>query len=213
MTKRTSTRGRSTPLLDQARTIVRIRLEAHQPISPHKLQDEYGISHVTFDMAITAELARREALNEPDIDRALLAMSAQEKLDAATRQYKRRLDLEFEKRVLDEIRRRVTDVILPYYQKEQAQAKAAMNARKGVMDKATFDKIRRCLHPDSRKTASDERLAEAFDAFMALEKKLLTEKDSPTTLIDLPDTYEGWMSIRKHPMRRRAGHSRVARRS
>ena len=47
------------------------------------------------------------------------------------------------------------------------------------MDKATFNAIRRALHPDSRQSISDKKLGEAFDTFMALEKYVLNEKDSP----------------------------------
>jgi hypothetical protein len=61
---RQSKRGIVTPKQDQARAIVRKKLEANEPISPHRLQEEHGISHVTFDMAIAAETARRDALSE-----------------------------------------------------------------------------------------------------------------------------------------------------
>jgi hypothetical protein len=76
-------------------------------------------------------------------------------------------------------------------------------ARKGIMDKETFNSIRRCLHPDSRQTATVKRLNEAFDAFMALEKLLLNEKDSPTQFGDLHNTYAGWVKMKqagkRHP--------------
>ena len=77
-----------------------------------------------------------------------------------------------------------------------------MNNRKGIMDKVTFDSIRRCLHPDSRKAVSDAKLAEAFDAFQALEKLLLNEENSPTVFQDLPDNAAGWNAMRRRPARR-----------
>ena len=89
------------------------------------------------------------------------------------------------------------DTILPQYRKEQAQAKAIMNSRRGVMDKATFDRIRRALHPDSRLSISDKLLGDAFDAFMALEKRLLSEKDSPTEFQGLPATWQEWEEARR----------------
>ena len=199
---RENTRGRETPRQDTARQIVRELLEANKPISPHGLQDEYGISHWTFDAAIAAEIARRDALIEASVNATPLSMTAQQKLDAVIRQRSRALDLAFEKRVLDEVNRRVNATILPYYKREQAQAKAVMNNRKGIMDKVTFDSIRRCLHPDSRKAVSDAKLAEAFDAFQALEKLLLNEEDSPTVFQDLPDNAAGWNAMRRRPARR-----------
>jgi hypothetical protein len=79
------------------------------------------------------------------------------------------------------VREFLAETILPNWRKEQDEFKKLMNARKGVMDKATFNAIRRALHPDSRNSISDKMLGEAFDKFMTLEKRLLTEKDSPTT--------------------------------
>jgi hypothetical protein len=38
------------------------------------------------------------------------------------------------------------------------------------VDKDTFNTIRRALHPDSCNSISDKKLADAFRAFMALEK-------------------------------------------
>src|SRR5262245_17294279 len=58
-------RRTSGPKLRKARDIVRPLLEANKKVSPHKLErDHPDISHVTFDMAITAELGRREGLEE-----------------------------------------------------------------------------------------------------------------------------------------------------
>ena len=43
------------------------------------------------------------------------------------------------------------------------------------MDKDTFNTIRRALHPDSRNSISDKKLADASRAFMASEKYILNE--------------------------------------
>ena len=61
-----------------------------------------------------------------------------------------------------------------------AEYDAVISARKGIMTRKVFDNIRRCLHPDSRQSASDERLAEAFRLFSKLELRLLSESDFPT---------------------------------
>jgi hypothetical protein len=60
------------------------------------------------------------------------------------------------------------------------------------MSKETFNAIRRGLHPDSRRNISDEKLPEAFDAFMSLEKHLLDEQDSPTDFGPFPSTLAKW---------------------
>lgn len=195
--RRKLSRGKSTPQLDKAREIVRPKIEANEPVSPHKLQDQHDISHVMFDMAISAELARKEVLDDPPIDAASLSLTAQQKFDAAIRQYKRKLDVEFETRVLQEIRKRTDEMILPAWKKQIADAKRLYAQRKGIMDKSTFNTIRRALHPDSRNSISDRVLAEAFDSFMRLEKHLLSEKDSPTEIgVGLPRDAADWDRMR-----------------
>ena len=56
--------NRATPVLDQARAIVRPMVEAERATNSRTLQAEHGISHAHFETAIAAEKARREALKE-----------------------------------------------------------------------------------------------------------------------------------------------------
>jgi len=148
--------------------------------------------------AVAQEQGRREVAPPPEV---ALSMSAQEKLDAAMRTHQRKLDLSFEMRVLDEVKRRIDEIVLPLWRKRIEQAQELYARRRGLMDKDTFNKIRRALHPDSRNSISDKVLGEAFDTFMALEKFLLNEKDSPTEIGPLPDTLAEWDRMRK-PLKR-----------
>jgi hypothetical protein len=70
------------------------------------------------------------------------------------------------------------EFILPDWKPKITEAQRLYERRQ--VDKDTFSTIRRALHPDSRNSISDKKLAEAFRAFMGLEKNLLNEKDSPT---------------------------------
>jgi hypothetical protein len=45
-----------------------------------------------------------------------------------------------------------------------------LEAARQNLTKAVYSKIKACLHPDSRKSLSDERLKEAFEAFTSLER-------------------------------------------
>jgi hypothetical protein len=81
---------------------------------------------------------------------------------------------------------------LPLWKRYVDEAKKIYDLRKGIMDKDTFMLIWSCLHPDSRRSVSDKKLAEAFDKFNSFEKKLLVEKDSPTKAPTLPETIAGW---------------------
>jgi hypothetical protein len=210
-TPRQSQRGKETPKLDAARQIVRTKLEANQPISPHKLEKENDISHVTFDMAITAELARKEAIEDKTaLDPSLLSKTAHEKLEAAIKAHQRRLDAQFETRVRDEMTRRTDEIILPSWKKQIKEAEKLYAARRGLMTKDLFNTIRRALHPDSRNAISDKKLGEAFDAFMGLEKYLLNEKDSPTKFehpdgSGLPKDLAEWDKRRTTKTRRSSG--------
>ena len=163
--------------------------------------------HVHFETAIAVERALKDT---PPIDASTLPMSAQEKLEAAIRQHKKKLDLEFEQRVINEIKRRMDEIILPHWRDQIEQAKTLYERRRGAMDKETFNTIRRALHPDSRSSISDKKLGEAFDMFMRLEKYLLNEKDSPTTFGDLPSSAAEWEKMRVK--RRRYDPTSVVRR-
>ena len=165
-----------------------------------------GLSNIVLRSAVAREEGRREA--EPTITPDMLSLTAQQKLDAAIKQHKHKLGLEFEKIVQATIQERVRETVLPAYNKSYAEYSDVIKARKGVMDRATFNKVRRALHPDSRNSISDKLLSEAFDTFMALEKRLLNEADAPTSFIKFPTTYEEMMQ-----MRQRAADNRKAKRA
>jgi hypothetical protein len=166
---------------------------------------ELGLQSV---QPIKTAVAREEGRRELTVDRADLSATAQQKLDAAIRQQKSKLEASFYKAVNDRVRQFLEETILPTHRKEQDEAKRVMQARKGVMDKTTFNKIRRCLHPDSRKSVSDRVLGEGFDAFMRLEKRLLDEKDSPTDYQPLPKTMAEWDALkRKATEQRKASYA------
>jgi hypothetical protein len=147
--------------------------------------------------AVARERGRREASTNAPIDPASLSMSAQERLAGATRQHKAKLDLEFEMRVRAECQRRIEETILPYYNETEATYRDLIKARDGIMSKVTYNRIRRCLHPDSRKSVSDEKLNDAFQLFSQLEKRLVAEKDSPTASMTMPRTYEELMTLKQ----------------
>jgi hypothetical protein len=159
--KRESTRGRATPQLDKACAIIRKKIEANEPINQKKLQAEYGISHVTFDMAITAEMARKKLLDsEPIIDPTTLPKTAQAKLAAALRQQQREQTQIFEQRVAAEYQKRF-DKHFPDMQKrynEAYQAKSDyerfLGQQKKIMTRAEFMLLMMCVHDDPNVSAA-----------------------------------------------------------
>jgi transposase len=155
---------------------------------------ELGLKSVQpIKTAVRAEEGRRE----PKVERSDLSMTAQEKLDAAIRQHKRKLDMEFELRCREDCRRWLNEVSLPQYAKEIGEIERSIRSRKGVMDRVTYRKILACLHPDRvQDPALKKRYEEAFRLFTELEKRVLDEKQSPTQFRSMPRTYEELMAMK-----------------
>lgn len=160
--------------------------------SAKEIAGNVGVGERQVTRIIKDEQIRRDALEEPRVERSDLSLTDQKKLDVVVSAYQKRLDLSFRQQVLDEVRRRIDEIILPHWKQQIEQAKELYKHRRGAMDKPTFNKIRRALHPDSRHSISDKVLAEAFDTFMSLEKYLLDEEASPTDFSGLPASLAEW---------------------
>jgi predicted transcriptional regulator len=159
-----------------------------------EIAEEVGLGERAVNQALEHVDIKREAV--ANIDPTTLSMTAQQKLDAAMRQQAHQQAAQFEQRVRDEIKKRIDEIVLPHWKEQIEQAQTLYERRKGLMDKETFNIIRRALHPDSRNSISDKKLGEAFDKFMQLEKFLLDEKNSPTDFGELPSTLAEWDKMR-----------------
>jgi hypothetical protein len=162
---------------------------------------------------------------EPEIDASTLSMSEQDKLAAAIRQEKRKLLEGYHETVrlavVDGAKEYLASYVLPHFAELERRYRAIVESRtRGIMEKKTFRLILSCLHTDSRKSASDERLNEAFNAFSHLETKLMSERDDPSPpKFNMPKTMEEWNALkakvkaeRKSERMARRGHQNVARR-
>ena len=111
--RKRGTRGKTMPAVEKARQAVRQFLLAGDPIDTRALGKEIGVSHVTVDMAITAEAARLKALEEAKhapVDPATLPKTAKAKLDMAMRHMRKQMAQELAARMhaIDEmVRQRV----------------------------------------------------------------------------------------------------------
>ena len=90
-----------------------------------------------------ARIAELEARPKQPIDPATLSMTAQQRMDAWKRQQLRTMEQEFRQRVSEGVRKRVDEIFLPHLKEKIAQAQELYKVRKGLMDKATFNRIRR----------------------------------------------------------------------
>jgi uncharacterized protein YerC len=158
-------------------------------------ESDSGLSNTVLRAAVAREEGRREA--EPTITADMLSMTAQQKLDLAIRQHKRKLDAEFVDSVAAECRKQMDEIWLPDCQKRLDQAEELLKSRiKGAMPRAKYRIILSCLHADSRKSVSEGRLNEAFHAFEKLESVLCSEAEMPTPRIPFPRTWEERMAMK-----------------
>jgi len=196
---------------DKSKTQAAALLFLDQGWTREKVVAQTGLGEHEVQLAIERERGRRE----PQISRDDLSMSAQQKFDSAIRQEKARLAVSFRQEVSNKVKEFVDATVLPQWRQQIDEAKQLFARRRALMDKDTFDTIRRALHPDSRHSISDQKLHEAFIAFMKLEKFLIDEKDSPTKFEPpLPDSWQGWEAAKQKAMQERraryaAGRSAV----
>jgi len=200
---------------------------ADQGLSTKDIAAETGVSERQVRRAIEEEALVRKGRKDAEIDRSALSLTAQQKLDAAIRQAKRKLDLEFDLAVREEASRRLDEITLPYYTQKLERLERLITSRRGVMDKTTYNKILGCLHVERliqllniSITALHEptarRYDEAFTIFVGLEKLLLSEKESPTEFRHVPRTTEELLKARAevraaNSARAKAAHARRAR--
>jgi hypothetical protein len=136
--------------------------------------------------------------DDPPIDWASLPGTVAQKMEAARRRIRRELEAEFEPRVQAEV-----DQYRAKLDSDFAAHKAAYDAQnqrinalrdderrryqetiqayraKGLITPDEYNVIRSCLHPDSRASVSDKKLAAAFRLFNDSRIKTLLVKEVP----------------------------------
>jgi hypothetical protein len=174
---------------------------------------EFGVGQNTVTRAAEIFEARRQGQTEASINPQTLSVSAQEKLETAVKQEKRRLQAEFHRAVRAELQRTIDEMVLPQYLKEIAQVRQVIESRKGLLRRETFRLILGCLHPD-RVTHPElkERYTRAFHAFSDLELVLCNEKEMPRApTAPMPRSYEEMMRMRAEATARRRKSSNSVR--
>ena len=134
----------------------------------------------------------------PPVDVKSLSGNAREKLEAAIRQEKRRLQHDFEQAVQVALADALEDTVLPNYNKQMNDARKIIETRKGFMTRATYRLILSWLHPDRvRDQEQKASITKAFHAFSELELALLNEKEMPTITAPIPRNYQEWAKRRE----------------
>jgi IS30 family transposase len=177
-------------------------------LSAAEIGKEMGLCERAIHQSLEHVEIKREAQRDPIIDPATLSKTAQEKLASAMRQHQRKLDADYERRLREGIRagiqKALEATVLPYYEEKLALYEQVTKARKGLMKKADFNKIRFCLHPDQYMNRTKEQRNAATQLWEKLEVVLVAEDEKPTTFdFKMPKTLAELMARKKAAQEKR----------
>lgn len=141
-----------------------------------------------------------------------LSGTAQQKLEAAMRAHRRKLELEFEGRVQAECKKRAEELSLPGYFKRMDEIKQMLSwPRNSVMTKSDYNTILRCLHPDGLNSRTEQQLAEAFRIFTHYKLKMVADDDERQKLMSgFPHTREELLARKKSRAKKSKAERSVA---
>jgi ribosomal protein S10 len=184
------------PELTRALFVYDRRKEAGEPITGMAIALEADASKTT---ALTAIKIRQ--LDGPVVvDTTALTTTAQTKIEVAMRAYQKKLDAQFEMKVMEEARRRNDELSIPHYLKQIEQLNSVLNSPMGrdkIMTKGEYTTILKCLHPDSLNTRTVEQLQEAFTIFNSYRARLADDEPERKTASRLPQTREELLARKK----------------
>jgi predicted ArsR family transcriptional regulator len=138
---------------------------------------ETGVSVRTVRRERETENTKRAA--EAQIDPAMLSMTARQKFDAAIKQYQRKIDLDFERRVAAEVERRI-NAAFPRLKEKERRAEAITTSYTPRFSKRECQDVARCLHPDTWQSLTVPaelltRLKKAFVVFGEMQSRICVE--------------------------------------
>lgn len=147
-----------------------------------QVRTETGLGDHEIQLAVERERGRREAYAEFKIDPTTLKMTARQKLDAAIRVRTKEIERAYdEKRIKANIEHWARH--FPEMRKKENEAserertyREFIAQQKKIFSPEEYTAIIRCLHPDSRDSVSEGKLAEAFRLFKAKKFALTGEK-------------------------------------
>lgn len=125
-----------------------------------------------------------------------LPESAQKKVAIIERRLKREFDARFEPAVQAEAQKRLAEMMVPAVQRQLDDAEMVLRARKGIMSKALFTKLRFALHPDTHASMTPADLNELSQFVNERAIIFMGEKEMPTEAYRMP-SIEEFMARRK----------------
>ncbi len=160
-----------------------------QGLSVKQIEKELGMGRQVRHILEREKLERHVKAESSPLDWDSIPANVKQKLEIAQRHIRQELEVEVQARVITEIKR-IFERTRNDYESLKAKTDRILDSHTGVFTKAEFGGIQACLHPDSRLSVSDEKLAEAFRLFRAAEDVLVGEKEQPTKRMALPSLDE-----------------------
>lgn len=120
---------------------------------------------------------------------AAMPKTTRAKAEAWQRRAEKRIEDEIERRVRAGIAKHIDEVLIPHYREKGERAEAVIAARKGVVTKAEFRTLQRCLHPDSRALQDESAFTEAL-TLLDKHQAVLVKPDAPKFNNPLPSSAE-----------------------
>jgi hypothetical protein len=164
----------STDEYDAAMAVIERRFTAGESLAYGEIEHEAGISSTAVRRALAAWDAKQAAATDFG---KFLSSSATEKLEAAIRQHKKQLDLEFQGRVQAEVRRVLNEVVIPQYGEKLDKADTILKAQDRYYNKwfafsaGEYRQLLGALHPDANLSA--DKKSELFQLFKSKETVLV----------------------------------------
>lgn len=170
------------PVEDRAREIIRDRVANNEPVRARAVAEEHGISHVMMETAAAIERAvrdeRERLLLELNVDPKKMSMTAQQKLDTATKNMRKEMEAEYRARWQREIHQHIERLkieALPRWKEDAREAHVnrehyarLVNNHKFPLTKDEWRMLNMVVHPDSN--PSPEVVSEA--SRLLIERKL-----------------------------------------
>jgi hypothetical protein len=137
-------------------------------LTREQVSKQTGLGEFEVQLAVEHERGRRAALEALLAGTATFPLSAKQKLAAAIRAHTKQLDREYDQRRSAEIKVHIERVI-PDLQLRRSEAIKAEQRYRDFLAKqrklatlSEWNNLMMCLHPDTRRSASDEKFDTAF---------------------------------------------------
>lgn len=160
---------------------------AGKEINRQTLAAEANVSVGTASRAIIQRQLEQQAKGAPAAppNPSNFSLTMKEQYERAVRLARQQIRAELETEIDAAIRKKWDESIMPSYRKKLELSEAIAKHHRGVMPKADYTAILKCLHPDRMKSITETELAEAFRIFTKLKPVLVkaeAEELAPLTM-------------------------------